>query len=335
MRPPRRPRIGVFVLGGTIAVAGRDRVDLAWYGDHGRRLGAVEVLAAIPEVADVADVLLLDCHHRDSQTFTLEDWSELSATICECVRNQELDGVVVAQGTNVLDEAAYFLHLTLKTRAPVVMVGAMRPASAISADGPMNLWKGISLAAAREARGNGVLVMLNDTILSARDVHKTNTYRVDAFKARDTGPLGFVEADGSVRFSHRTTIPHTNETPFVVRAGQDLPRVDIVLSYAGADGAAINAAVAAGAMGIVSAGVGAGFVTPQEELALQRAASKGVLICRSTRVDSGRVFRSGRFQEGGQIAGGNLDPWKCRILLCLALTQTLDPDLIQEMFDTF
>src|SRR5205085_11187690 len=177
----------------------------------------------------------------------------------------------------------------LKTDKPVVIVGSMRPSSALSADGYLNVLNAVRVAADPASAGMGVLVVLNDTIHSARDVTKTATYRVHTFQGRDLGPLGYADADGRVLFYHLPARKHTTQTEFDVRSLEDLPRVDVVVSYVGADGAMIDAVVAAGAQGIVSAGTGAGRPTPLEDEALARAHAHGVVVVQGTRVGSGRA----------------------------------------------
>ena len=181
----------------------------------------------------------------------------------------------------------------------------------------------------------GVLVVLNDTILSARDVTKTATYRVETFQGRDLGPLGYADNDGRVVYYHRPVRRHTVDTEFDLGRTPTLPRVDVVVSYLGADGVMIDAAVAAGAKGIVSAGTGAGRPTPGEDEALDRASAAGVVICQGTRVGSGRTVRSPGLVRKGWMASDNLQPWKARILLALGITKTTDADEIQRMFDTY
>jgi L-asparaginase len=242
---------------------------------------------------------------------------------------------VLTHGTNTLEETAYFLHLVLKTDRPVVVCGAMRPASAISGDGELNLLNAIRVAGSPDSRGRGVMVVLNDTIFSARDVTKTATFRVQTFQGRDLGPLGYADADGSVVYYHVPTRKHTLSSAFdIQRLGEDLPRVDVVVSYVGADGALISAAVAAGARGIVSAGTGAGRPTPAEDRALDEARASGVMVCQSSRVGSGRVARSPLLKKRGFVTADNLPPWKARVLLALALTQTDDPEKIQGFFES-
>jgi L-asparaginase len=293
------------------------------------------VLERIPELDGIADVEEVPFRKLPSHALVDRDWLELAAAIHEIAERDPDAGVVLTHGTNTLEETAYFLHLVLKTSTPVVLTGAVRPASAASSDGDLNLLNAVAVAAAPESRGKGVLVVLNDTIFSGRDVTKTATYRLQSFQARGLGPLGYADADRRVVYYHEPTRPHTTATPFDVRGLDTLPRVDVVVSYVGADGAMIDAAVQAGARGIVSAGTGAGRPTLAEEEALVRAREQGAAVCISSRVGSGRVVRSPGSREKGFVAGGDLAPWKARALLALALTQTSDPDEIQGYVDTY
>ncbi len=327
------PRVALIFTGGTIDSVGTDRLDLAWYIEAGKRLEDGELLARVPELTQIAQVEEVPFRRLPSHALTPKDLLDLNRTVHELLQTR--DGVVITHGTNTLEETAYFLHLTLKTDKPVVLVGAMRPSSALSADGYLNLLEAVRVAAAPEARGRGVMVVLNDTILSARDVTKTATYRVQAFQGRDLGPLGYADADGRVVFYHAPARQHTTQTEFDVRALDDLPRVDVVVSYIGADGTMIDAAVAAGTQGIVSAGTGAGRPTPAEDQALERAHQRGVVIVQGTRVGSGRVVRSPGLKRRGWLATDNLQPWKAKILLSLGLTVTHDPDRLQEMFERY
>lgn len=331
----RRARVALIFTGGTIDSVGADRLDLAWYLETGQRLADGELVARVPELTSIAEVEEVPFRRLPSQAITDADLLDLVGTIHGLFEGDRADGVVVTHGTNTLEETAYFLHLALKTDRPVVLVGAMRPSSAISADGYLNLLNGVRVATDCASRGMGVLVVLNDAIHSARDVTKTATYRVETFQGRDLGPLGYSDADGRVVYYHRPFRPHTLATEFDVSGLAELPRVDVVLSYLGADGAMVDAAVAAGARGVISAGTGAGRPTPGEMAALDRAREAGVLICQGTRVGSGRVARSPGLRRKGWVACDNLQPWKARILLRLALSQTSDPDEVQRVFDTY
>jgi L-asparaginase len=330
-----RPRIALIATGGTIDSVGVDRLDTAWYIEAGKRPGDGELLARVPELERIAEMREVPFRRLTSQAMTTQDLVDLVTVVHDVFDRDEADGVVITHGTNTLAETAYFMHLTLTRDRPVGVVGAMRPSSADSADGDANLIAGVRVAADPASGGMGVLVVLNDTILSARDVTKTATYRVETFQGRDLGPLGYADADGRVLFYHRPARPHTTATEFSVDGFEELPRVDVAVSYLGADGAMIDAAVAAGARAIVSAGTGAGRPTPAEEAAMGRAREAGVLICQSTRVGSGRTVRSPKASARGDVASDNLQPWKARILLALALTRSEDPAEIQRCFDTY
>ncbi|MCC6888768.1 MAG: asparaginase [Hyphomicrobiales bacterium] len=330
------PKIGLLVTGGTIDSVGHDRLDLAWYLEANKRLGPGELLAQLPELSAIAAIEEIPFRRMASHALVDRDWLELAAAIEAIFASDRADGIVITHGTNTLEETAFFLNLTLKTDKPVVIVGSMRPSSAISADGYLNLLNAVRVAAEPMSRGRGCLVVMNDTVFNARDVTKNATYRVEAFRSRDLGPLGYADADGRVLYYHHPLRRHTTATEFDVRGLGALPRVDIVLSYVGADGVMIEAAAAAGARGLVSAATGAGRPTPAEDAAFDRVFNeKGVLMCLCSRVGSGRVVRSPGLRRRGFVAADNLQPWKARLLLSLALTKTSDPDEIQRMFDTY
>jgi L-asparaginase len=328
-------RVALIFTGGTIDSVGVDRLDLAWYMEAGKRLGDGELVERVPELASIAQVEEIPFRRLPSQAITDADLLDLGRTIETIFAEDRADGVVITHGTNTLEETAYFLHLVLKTDRPVVLVGSMRPSSGLSADGYLNLLNGVRVAAAPESVGMGVLVVLNDTIHSARDVTKTATYRVDTFQGRDLGPLGYADNDGRIVYYHRPARAHTTHTEFRLDSLGELPRVDVVVTDLGADGSMIDAAVAAGAKGIVSAGSGAGRPTPGEDEALGRAGAAGVLVCQGTRVGSGRSVRSPGIKRKGWVASDNLQPWKARILLRLALATGNDPDEVQRMFDSY
>ena len=330
------PRVGLILMGGTIDSVGTDRLDLAWYMEAGKRLQDGELLERLPELKNIAVVENIPFRRLPSQALVDKDWLELLRKIHSIFDNNQANGIVITHGTNTLEETAYFLNLTLKTEKPVVIVGSMRPSSAISADGYLNVVNAVRVAADPNSRGRGCLVVMNDMIFGARDVTKNSTYRVEAFQSRDLGPLGFADADGKVIYYHQPERRHTVHTEFDVHALQVLPRVDIVLSYVGADGAMIEAAANAGAKAIVSAATGAGRPTPAEDAAFDKIyKEKGILMCLSSRVASGRVVRGPGLIKRGFIAGDNLQPWKARVLLTLALSKTNDADEIQRMFDTY
>jgi L-asparaginase len=328
-------RVALIITGGTIDSLGTSRLDLAWYGEAKKRLDGGQLLERLPEPEEIAQIEEIPFRRLQSNALVGQDWLDLVRKIHEIVDDDLADGVVITHGTNTIEETALFLNLTLKTDKPVVLVGAMRPASAVSPDGDLNVLNAVRVAANPASRGRGVLVVANDTIFAARDVTKNSTYRVQAFQSRDLGPLGYADNDGRVIYYHDTTRPHTVQTEFDVRNLDSLPRVDIVVSYVDADGVMVDAAVAAGARGLVSAGTGAGRPTPAEDEAFDRAAERGVIICQSSRVASGRVVRGPSLVRRGFVASDNLQPWKARTLLTLALTVTQDHNEIQRMFDEY
>ena len=240
----------------------------------------------------------------------------------------------MTHGTATLEETAYFLNLTVKADIPVVLVGAQRPSSALSTDAGLNLINAVRVAGFRESRGLGVLVVLNDEIQAAREVVKTSTLRLQTFRTPDFGVLGHADAD-RIAYYRRPLRTHAPDTEFDARDITELPRVDIAFSYAGVDGAAIEAFAAAGAQGIVAAGMLPGFSNQAQISAFDAAAERGVVIAQSTRNGSGRLVKVETGRPKVCVLADNLPPTKARILLMLALTRTGDLEDIQRMFDTY
>jgi L-asparaginase len=331
-----RKKVAFIGTGGTIASLGRGPLDLHDYTATGQVMQAGEILARLPpEARAVAEVLPVAFRAVPSTRIGWPEWREL-LLLCERLAAEEpgLAGIVVGHGTSSLEETAYFLSLTLKTALPVVLVGAQRPASALSGDGGMNLVNALRVAASEEARGLGALVVLNDEIHAAREVTKTSTGRLQTFRAPDFGALGHADGD-RIAWYRRPLRRAAPDTEFDVRGLEALPRVDITYSYAGADGTAVRAFVAAGARGLVAAGFAPGSTTPAEEEALREAVRAGVAVVMSTRSGSGRVFPTTRLREAGILPADNLTPQKARILLSLALTVTREPAEIERIFGTY
>ncbi|MGZ3456331.1 MAG: type II asparaginase, partial [Polyangiales bacterium] len=236
-------------------------------------------------------------------------------------------------GTDTMEETAYFLDLVAKTDKPIVLVGSMRPATAISADGPGNLYNAVAVAASAGARGRGVLVSLNDAIHSARNVTKTNTTNVETFESPNRGPVGLIHT-GKIDWFERMDKKHGTTSEFSVAQLDELPRVDIIYAHANMSVDLIDSAIAHGARGLVIAGVGDGNMTQPALDKLTAAAKKGVTIVRSTRLPSGTVLRNNEVDDDakGFVASGELNPAKSRVLLQLALTTTKDPKRIQQIF---
>ncbi len=328
-------RVAFIGTGGTIASVGHGPLDVHDYGATGKVLAADAILSRFPEVQEVAEVRAVPYRAVPSTQIAWPDWKAL-VLLCEQLVREDpgLAGIVIGHGTSSLEETGYFLSLTLTVDVPVVMVGAQRPNSALASDAGRNLVNAVRLAASEEARGLGVLVMLNDEIHAARDVTKTSTGRLQTFRAADFGCLG--HADGDTIAWYRKPIRRSAPgTEFDVRGLEALPRVDIAYSYAGTDGTAVRAFTAAGAKGIVAAAFAPGFVTPAEGEALREAVAKGVVVMVSTRSGSGRVFPTTRIIQAGFLPADNLTPQKARLLLALALTRTTDKAEIARIFATY
>jgi len=267
---------------------------------------------------------------------TNELWLKLGKRVNELLAQSDVDGIVITHGTDTLEETAYFLDLVVKSPKPVVLVGAMRPSTAISADGPVNLYNATTLAASKAAVGKGVLVALNDQINAGRDVTKTNTSTADTFRTPDLGFLGYMQ-DNRAHFYRAPTRKHTVETEFDIAKIDSLPRVDIVYGYANASRVPVDALVGAGAKGIIHAGVGDGSVHKDVMPGLIDARKKGLIIVRSARVGSGIIARNGEANDDELdfVVSDTLNPQKARILLMLALTRTNSTRDIQRMFSTY
>src|SRR5438132_7375907 len=329
------PRIAVIGTGGTISSIGASSLDVLDYPDFGQKLSCEALLDRFPETRLVADPMPVTVRQVGSTDIGPKDWVEIRSLIHRIARDEPaVTGFVIPHGTATLEETAFFLNLTLATAHPVVLVGAQRPASALGTDAGMNLVNALRVAGSPDAQGKGVLVVLNDEIHAARDVVKTSTYRVQTFRSADFGALGHVDGDG-VHFYRSPSPKRMPDTPFAVLDLGALPRVDIVYSYAGADGALVDAAVAVGARGLVSAGFAPGSPTPEQRAALERAAKSGVVVVQCSRAFSGRVAPRRRLRESGIVAGEDLSPQKARILLMLALSTSSDIAAIQEAFSTY
>lgn len=328
------PNIKILATGGTIAGAGVTNTTTVGYTAAVTPVD--KLINGVPELKQVANISGEQISQIASENMTNEVWLTLAKRVNQLLSQSDVDGIVITHGTDTLEETAYFLDLVVKSDKPVVLVGSMRPPTAMSADGMLNLYRACILAGSKDAVGKGVLVMLNDTIHSGRDVTKTITDRVDTFKAPEIGPLGFFTGDKPV-FYRETIRKHTTRTEFNVMGLSDLPRVDIVYHYANNDGTMIAAAAAAGAKGIVHAGTGNGSIGKLEYPAVLEAQKQGIVIVRSARVGNGIVARNGEADDDKYnfVVSDNLNPQKARILLSLALTKTNDPQEIQRMFWTY
>jgi L-asparaginase len=329
------PKIKVLATGGTIAGAQTTQADA---GYKSGTFSVDDLVKAVPQLKTVAEISGEQVANIGSQTMTHEVWLKLASRANAVLAEPEVDGVVITHGTDTMEETGYFLSLVVKSDKPVVLVGSMRPATAISADGPINLYNAVALAANPEAKGRGPLVVLNDTIHYAREAQKMHTTRMDTFASPNRGIAGMMNT-GKAFFFSANTVRHTTHSEFSVDGltEANLPRVDVVYSYANLGGDIIDGFVDRGVKGIVLAGVGDGNTTDAALAALAKAAQKGVAVVRCSRTGSGIVDRNVEVNDDklGLIAGMELNPQKARILLMLGLTKTTDPQKLQQYFYSY
>ncbi len=326
-------RVHVITCTGTLPRNPKNRLEFLRYATTGEpRLTSKQLVERIPEVQQFARVSV------ESDEFlpcdSSENFKNLGTMVDARLKDPDIAGIVITHGTNTLEETAYFLNLTMKHEKTIVVVGAQRPFSTLSSDGPLNLLNAIRVAADPAARGKGVLVVTNDEINAARDVTKSNTYRLETFQSRELGLLGYADPDRIV-FYRAPTRKHTMQSQFDLTKIAAFPKVSILYSHAGDDGDLAGAAVAAGAKGLVIAGTGAGHTQNARKALKALHDATGVVVVRSARVGAGRVIRDDNWQEPGFVAADNLSPQKARILLQLGLAVAAKPDDIQRMFDEY
>jgi L-asparaginase len=326
-------RVAILATGGTIAGAG----DASGYGYKAGAFKVEDLLKAVPKIGDLAELSGEQVASIGSQDMNDKVWLTLAARINELLGGASTDGIVITHGTDTMEETAYFLDLVVKSDKPVVLVGSMRPATAISPDGPANLYDGVAVAADRRAKGRGVMVVLNDEIHSARNVTKTNTTSLQTFVSPNRGPAGFVHTGKIAWFEPINDKKHTARSEFSVQGVSTLPRVDIIYAHSNMQADLIAAAIKNGARGLVIAGVGDGNMSQAALDALAAAVKSGVVVVRSTRLERGMVLRNNEVNDDkmGFVASGELNPPKSRVLLQLALMNTKDPARVQTIFDEY
>jgi len=328
-----KPSIVIVATGGTIAGSAKSETEA------GYKAGAVAVdtlLEAVPQLANLADVRGVQVASIGSQDMNDEVWIKLANTVNDLLREKGVDGVVITHGTDTMEETGYFLNLVVDSEKPVVLTGSMRPSTAMSADGPLNIYNAVALAADPRARERGVLIAVNDDIHASRDITKTHTTDVETFSSNEAGLVGG-SLFGTQVFFRKPTAPHTEDSAFAGKIKGPLPRVDIIYAHANMSPDLIDAAVANGAKGLVIAGVGDGNMTTPALEAAKRAIAKGVAVVRASRVGAGIVRRNVEVSDDqlGTIASMELNPSKSRVLLMLALTKTSDSKKIQAYFDKY
>ena len=329
----KKANVVILATGGTIAGAAASGTQAAY------KSGAVTIdamIAAVPGIGDLATIKGEQISNVGSQDMSMDIMLKLANRINELARSNDVDGIVVTHGTDTMEETAFFLNLTVKTEKPVVMVGSMRPSTAVSADGPLNLYNAVGVAADPNARGRGVLVVMNDWIHAAHSLTKTSTTAIQTFMSPLRGLVG-VANYGKNDFYSSPTWKHTTQTEFDVAKVTSLPRVDIIFASADSSPDLIDAAAANGAKGIVIAGVGNGNMNKASLTAAANAVQKGVVVVRSSRVVTGVVGRNVEVNDDelGFIASDELNPQKARILLMLALMKQRNAKDLQGLFTIY
>jgi L-asparaginase len=330
---PALPTIVVLATGGTIAGAASTNVQA---GYSSGQLGVDQLINAVPEAKKIAKLRGEQISNIGSQDMNDEVWLKLANRVNALVAQSDVTGIVITHGTDTIEETAYFLNLVVKSRKPVVLTAAMRPATALSADGPLNFFNAVAVAADKNAVGRGVLVVVNDWIHDAESLTKTSTTAVQTFMSPLEGLIGTV-AYGKTEFHRMPIGKNTATSEFSLQGVTALPRVDIIMAHENMDGALINAAVAAGAKGIVIAGVGNGNLTKPAVDALAAVAKKGVVCVRASRVVTGRVGRNVELEDDklGFVASLDKNPQKARVLLRLALLKSRSVTDIQRLFSEY
>ena len=325
-----KPNIHILATGGTIAGTGSSATGTSYTAGQ-VAIGAL--LDAVPEIKDIANVTGEQIVRIGSQDMNDEVWLTLAKKINELLKRPDIDGIVITHGTDTMEETAYFLNLTVKSDKPVVLVGAMRPSTALSADGPLNLYNAVVTAAAKESKDKGVLVAMNGLILGAESTVKMNTVDVQTFQAPNSGALGYV-LNGQVFYNQVTLKKHTTQSVFDVTHLTSLP---IVYSYSNIEADMVTPLLTHGYKGIIHAGVGNGNIHKNIFPVLTDARRKGILVVRSSRVPTGPTTLDAEVDDAKYqfVASQELNPQKSRVLLMLALTKTTDWKLIQQYFNEY
>jgi L-asparaginase len=327
------PVVVVLATGGTIAGAAASDVQA---GYSSGQVGVEQLLNAVPQAKKLARLRGEQISNIGSQDMNDQVWIKLATRVNTLLAMPDVSGVVITHGTDTIEETAYFLNLVIKSQKPVVMTASMRPSTALSADGPLNFYNAVAVAADRRSAGRGVLVVVNDWMHGASSLTKTSTTAVQTFLSPLSGLIGTV-AYGDIEWYRTAVGKNTVGTDFAVDESTTLPRVDVIMATENMDGALIDAAVAAGAKGIVIAGVGNGNMTQPALDALAAQAKKGIVCVRSSRVTTGQVGRNVEVNDDklGFVASLGLNPQKSRVLLRLALLKTADLKTIQGYFDAY
>ncbi len=328
-----KPNIRILATGGTIAGTGQSSTKTNYTAGQ---VAIGTLLSAVPEIENIANVEGEQIVRIGSQDMNDEVWLTLANRINELLSRSDVDGIVITHGTDTMEETAYFLNLTVKSDKPVVLVGAMRASTALSADGPLNLYNAVVVASAKESKGKGVLVAMNGLVLGAHGVIKMNTVDVQTFQSPNSGALGYI-INSKVIYNNVTLKKHTVNSVFDVKDVKKLPRVGIIYSFSNVEPTALTALVTSGYKGVIHAGVGNGNIHKNMMQPLINASMNGVLIVRSSRVPTGPVTLDNEVDDAKYhfVASQELNPQKARILLQLALLKTKDWKQIQQYFNEY
>lgn len=328
-----KPKVVILATGGTIAGSAASATEA---GYQSGAVGVDILIQAVPQLADVADVSGEQIASIGSQDMNDAVWLKLAKRVNEILKSPDVAGVAITHGTDTLEETSYFLHLVVTSDKPVVMTGSMRPSTAMSADGPLNIYNAVAIAADPSARGRGVLVAVDDDVHSAHDIIKTHTTDVATFSSREAGLVGAV-LFGATTWYRTPNDVHTTKSDLRIDKVDALPRVDVIYAHANMSPDLIDAAVKNGAKGVVIAGVGDGNMTADALEAVERAVAKGVVVVRSSRVNGGIARRNieTNDDEMGTVASMELNPSKARVLLQLALLKTSDAKRVQDYFNRY
>lgn len=325
-----KPNVVILATGGTIAGAGVSALNSATYA--AAKVPVDKLLAGLPELANVANVKGEQVLQIASESFTNDNLMKLGKRVSALVKQADVDGIVVTHGTDTLEETAYFLNLVIRTDKPIVVVGSMRPGTALSADGALNLFDAVSVAGSKDAVGRGVLVTMNDEIQSGRDVTKKINIKTEAFKSQ-WGPLGMI-VEGQNYWFRAPVKRHTNQSEFNIDEFEALAPVEIVYGYGNMPRSAIDLLGSSGIKALIHAGTGNGSVADRNVPALQEVRAKGIQVVRSSRVPDGFVLRNAEQPDDKYdwVVAHDLNPQKARILAAVALTRPVDSKELQRIF---
>ena len=326
----RMKNIAIIATGGTISGAGESASEAKYAS---AKITVDSIVASVPNISKLANVKSEQLLQIGSENMNDETWIKIAKRVNELLGKRDIDGVVITHGTDTIEETAYFLNLVIRSKKPIILVGSMRPSTSLSADGPLNLYNAVAVAASEEAVNKGVLIVFNDNIYAARDVSKTNTTNVAAFESLNFGPIGNVHY-GKTRIYYNPIRNHTSKSMFDIGDLEFLPKVDIVYGYANHNSTIIEQLINSGTKGIIYAGVGDGNIYKDTLTKLINASKNNTILVRGSRVGSGFVVPNAEINDDEYkfVTADNLSPQKARILLMLSLTKTNDYKKIQDIF---